>query len=86
MNGITFLRSDAVTNPFDDENASYVVLANAEEQHSLWPSSAPVPSGWSVVHEAADRAACLNYVERNWTDMRPASLRGELAGTPSPAA
>jgi uncharacterized protein YbdZ (MbtH family) len=26
----------------------------------------------------ADRAACLDYIEQNWTDIRPKSLREML--------
>lgn len=35
--------------------------------------------GWRVVFGEADRAACLEYVERNWTDLRPRSLREAMA-------
>src|ERR1700757_2987720 len=31
---------------------------------------AAVPVGWRVVYGKADRAACLDYIERNWTDIR----------------
>ncbi|SNQ51369.1 conserved hypothetical protein [Frankia canadensis] len=62
------------TNPFDDENGSFYVLVNAEGQHSLWPTFAPVPAGWRTVHGAASRASCVEYVEASWTDLRPASL------------
>lgn len=63
------------TNPFDDEDGRFYVLTNDEDQHSLWPSFAEVPAGWQVVFGESDRAACLEYVERTWTDMRPRSLR-----------
>ena len=66
-------------NPFDDDNASFLVLVNDEEQHSLWPTFADVPAGWRVVYGEADRAACLDYIEQNWTDIRPKSLRERLA-------
>jgi len=46
-------------NPFDDDNGSFFVLVNDEEQHSLWPAFADVPAGWRVVYGEADRAACL---------------------------
>ena len=46
-------------NPFDDDSASFLVLVNDEEQHSLWPAFADVPAGWQVVYGEADRAACL---------------------------
>jgi uncharacterized protein YbdZ (MbtH family) len=66
-------------NPFDDDNGSFYVLINDEEQHSLWPAFADVPAGWRVVYGEADRAACLDYIEQNWPDIRPKSLRDRLA-------
>jgi uncharacterized protein YbdZ (MbtH family) len=66
-------------NPFDDDSGSFFVLVNDEEQHSLWPAFADVPAGWRVVYGEADRAACLDYTEQNWADIRPKSLRERLA-------
>lgn len=63
------------TNPFDDEDGRFFVLVNDEDQHSLWPTFSDVPQGWRVVFGEDSRAACLEYVEKNWTDMRPRSLR-----------
>lgn len=67
------------TNPFDDEDGRFFVLVNDEEQHSLWPAFAEVPAGWRVVFGEDSRAACVEYVEKNWTDMRPKSLRDAMA-------
>lgn len=66
-------------NPFDDDNGRFFVLVNEEEQHSLWPEFADVPAGWRVVYGLSDRAACLEYIEQNWPDIRPKSLRERLA-------
>lgn len=63
-----------MTNPFDDEEGVFYVLVNDEGQHSLWPQFVPVPAGWEIVHGEDSRAACLEYIEANWTDMRPRSL------------
>jgi MbtH protein len=63
-----------MTNPFEDENGTYVVLINDEGQHSLWPEFIDVPAGWTVVHPPDKRQACLDYINENWTDMRPKSL------------
>jgi len=63
-----------VTNPFEDENGTYHVLINDEGQHSLWPTFVEVPKGWTIVHKSDTRAACLEFINRNWTDMRPNSL------------
>jgi MbtH protein len=65
---------DKVTNPFDDENGIYHVLINAEGQHSLWPSFIDVPEGWTIIHKSDNRAACLELIDKNWTDVRPNSL------------
>lgn len=62
------------TNPFEDPDASYLVLVNEEGQHSLWPVFADVPDGWEVAFGEAGRQECLDYIEENWTDMRPKSL------------
>jgi MbtH protein len=67
------------TNPFDDDDGTFYVLANDEEQFSLWPTFVDVPAGWRVVCGADTRANCLAYVEENWTDMRPKSLREAMA-------
>ncbi|MYR83679.1 MbtH family NRPS accessory protein [Streptomyces sp. SID685] len=67
------------SNPFDDEDGRFFVLVNDEEQHSLWPTFAEVPSGWRVVFGEADRQECLQYVEENWTDLRPKSLQEAMA-------
>jgi len=63
-----------VTNPFEDPEGSYLVLVNDEGQHSLWPTFAEVPAGWTVAFGPDRRQPCLEYVEANWTDLRPRSL------------
>ncbi|MFJ3904466.1 MbtH family protein [Streptomyces sp. NPDC090025] len=62
-----------MSNPFDRDDIDFLVLVNDENQHSLWPARADVPAGWRTVHGPADRAACLTYIESNWTDIRPQS-------------
>jgi MbtH protein len=64
----------AATNPFEDEDAEYLVLINDEGQHSLWPVFADVPDGWEVIFGKDGRQECLDFIEKNWTDMRPKSL------------
>ena len=39
-----------MTNPFDDEDGTFLVLRNEELQHSLWPAFAAVPAGLSLIH------------------------------------
>jgi MbtH protein len=71
-----------MTNPFDDETGIHIVLRNEEEQYSLWPAFIDVPAGWQVVHPADSRKACLEFVDSNWTDMRPKTLRSLAPSTP----
>jgi uncharacterized protein YbdZ (MbtH family) len=73
------LEGIVTTNPFDDDNGSFYVLVNEEEQHSLWPTFVDVPDGWRVVYGEAGRAACLEYIDQEWTDIRPKSLRDRLS-------
>ncbi|MDX6763820.1 MULTISPECIES: MbtH family protein [Streptomyces] len=63
-----------MSNPFEDDNSGYLVLVNDENQHSLWPVWIDVPAGWTTVHGEASRQDCLDWIEANWTDIRPASL------------
>lgn len=63
-------------NPFDDPDTEYLVLANDEGQHSLWPVFADIPPGWEIVHQRDTRQGCLEYVESSWTDIRPRSIQG----------
>ncbi|CAM5670841.1 MbtH family protein [Streptomyces viridochromogenes] len=62
------------TNPFEDSEGTYVVLVNDEGQHSLWPARLTVPAGWTVARTEGSKQECLDYVEVNWTDLRPKSL------------
>lgn len=62
-------------NPFDDAAADFSVLVNDEGQYSLWPVFRPVPAAWSVALGPTSRAECLAYVERVWTELRPAVSR-----------
>jgi uncharacterized protein YbdZ (MbtH family) len=63
-----------MANPFEDQDGAFLVLVNSEGQHSLWPAAVAVPEGWSTVYGEGGREDCLEYVKRNWTDMRPTSL------------
>lgn len=65
-----------MSNPFEDADHLFQVILNEEGQHSLWPAYLRVPDGWDVVHPADSRSRCVDYVEANWTDMRPHSLIG----------
>ncbi|OLF14704.1 MbtH family protein [Actinophytocola xanthii] len=69
-----------MSNPFDQEDGTFLVLRNEEDQYSLWPEFADVPPGWVLVHGPDTRTSCLDYVDREWTDMRPRSLVVAMEG------
>lgn len=60
---------------FDQDDATFMVLVNHEEQYSLWPDYKSVPEGWRETGTRGSKQECLDYVEQTWTDMRPLSLR-----------
>ncbi|MDH6170952.1 uncharacterized protein YbdZ (MbtH family) [Variovorax boronicumulans] len=68
-----------MTNPFESNDASFLVLINDENQHSLWPDYIEIPSGWRGAHGPASKSDCLKFVEENWTDMRPKSLAQSMS-------
>ncbi|MEV6602027.1 AMP-binding protein [Actinoplanes sp. NPDC051346] len=61
------------THPVNDPE--FVVVRNDEDQYSIWAADRPLPAGWTAVGEPADRAACLEYIDKAWTDLRPRSVR-----------
>ncbi|MBT2505643.1 MULTISPECIES: MbtH family protein [Streptomyces] len=67
-----------MANPFDNEDGTFYALINDEGQYSLWPTFADVPPGWEIAFGENARQACLDYIEENWTDMRPKSLIEEM--------
>lgn len=53
----------------------FVVLVNGEGQYSVWPAGHDIPEGWSRVGPMGSKAECLAFIEANWKDMRPKTLR-----------
>ncbi|MER6288601.1 MbtH family protein [Streptomyces sviceus] len=71
------------SNPFEDDEAQFFVLVNNEGQYSLWPAFAERPPGWKRVLGPNGREHCLAFIEREWTDMRPQSLRDVVDEAPT---
>jgi MbtH protein len=63
----------------EDENLIYTVVVNHEEQYSIWPEYKEIPKGWRAVGKTGLKAECLAYIKEVWTDMRPLSLRRQMA-------
>ncbi|WP_200215661.1 MbtH family protein [Micromonospora coerulea] len=58
---------------------NFFVVINDEEQYSISPTHLPMPAGWRSVGVEGDKQTCLDWIEQNWTDMRPASLRRRMS-------
>lgn len=63
---------------FPEDDARYKVVINHEEQYSIWPEDRENPLGWKDAGFSGLKAACLQYIEDVWTDMRPLSLRKKM--------
>ena len=63
----------------EDDNRTYYVVVNHEEQYSIWPTDRDIPLGWKSVGPTGSKKVCLDYIEEVWTDMRPLSLRKKMA-------
>lgn len=63
----------------DEDNFMFEVVVNHEEQYSIWPDFKPIPNGWRAVGKSGPKAECLAYIKEVWTDMRPLSLRKQMA-------
>ncbi len=68
-------------NPFDCDSGSFFFSVNDEEQHSVWPIFADVPSVAGLF--TADRVACLDYFEKIWAEITPNRMRERLAVGPA---
>jgi MbtH protein len=64
-----------VTREGGEDLRTYNVVANDEEQYSIWPADKTVPDGWRVVGKSGKKAECLAHIKEVWTDLRPLSLR-----------
>lgn len=62
------------------EEHRFVVVVNDELQYSIWPHGRALPGGWHADRCSGSRAECLAYIAREWTDMRPLSVRRYLEG------
>jgi MbtH protein len=63
-----------------EDTRIYKVVRNHEEQYSIWLTDQENPNGWFDGGKSGTRAECLAYIKEVWTDMRPLSLRKQMAG------
>jgi len=62
-----------------EDEPAYRVVVNDEEQYSIWPAERPLPAGWRDAGILGAKRECLEFIDANWTDMRPLSLRRQMA-------
>ncbi len=58
-----------------EETIDFKVVVNAEGQYSIWPLARDNAPGWQDVGQSGTKEACLAYIEENWSDLRPQSVR-----------
>jgi MbtH protein len=68
-----------MTSVFDREDIDFEVVLNHEEQYSIWPAYKEIPQGWKKAGKRGLKSDCLTFIEQEWTDMRPLSLRKHMA-------
>ncbi len=62
----------------ESDDIAYKVVVNQEEQYSIWPVNKDLPAGWKYAGKEGKKEECLAFIEENWTDMRPRSLREKM--------
>ncbi|MFD3437261.1 MULTISPECIES: MbtH family protein [unclassified Streptomyces] len=65
----------------DEDNRSYRVVVNHEEQYSIWFAGRELPAGWTATGFEGSKSECLTHIDEVWTDMRPLSLRLRMAAS-----
>jgi len=63
----------------EPQGETFRVVVNHEEQYSIWPAHRELPAGWTDVGKTGSKEECLAHIEAVWTDMRPLSLRKQMA-------
>jgi len=63
----------------NEENTTYKVVVNHEEQYAIRPAHRANAPHWRDTGKTGDHAECLQYIKSFWTDMRPLSLRKKIA-------
>lgn len=63
----------------EEDTTTYHVVVNHEEQYSIWPDYKEIPKGWRAVGASGKKDECLAHIKEVWTDMRPLSLRKQMA-------
>lgn len=63
----------------EEDRTVYKVVVNHEEQYSIWPADRENLLGWKDAGKTGPKQDCLGHIAQVWTDMRPLSLRRQIA-------
>jgi MbtH protein len=73
-------RRESVSSTADDktyqDDRTYQVVLNHEEQYSIWDARREPPDGWRAEGFTGTKEACLAHIARVWTNLLPLSARG----------
>jgi len=69
-----------------EDTTTYKVIVNGEEQYAIWPEFKEIPTGWNYGNKSGAKADCLAYIKEVWVDMRPLSVRQQMAHPVPPVA
>ncbi|HEY6542003.1 MAG TPA: MbtH family protein [Ktedonobacteraceae bacterium] len=61
-----------------EDQTTYKVVVNHEEQYSIWPAERKNASGWREAGKSGSKEECLTYIQQTWTDMRLLSIRRQI--------
>jgi MbtH protein len=57
------------------QDERFLVVVDDEQQYSIWPARQALPAAWRDAAFAGARAECLAHIAREWSDLRPLSVR-----------
>ena len=73
-----FIQQHPMESSEPETQTVFKVVLNDEEQYSIWPAERDNAPGWRDEGTRGTREACLEHIDRIWTDMRPLSLRRQM--------
>jgi MbtH protein len=48
----------------EDDSITYRVVANGEDQYSIWPLETDLPAGWRDTGFSGTKERCLDHIEQ----------------------
>jgi MbtH protein len=67
--------SNSTVDAYTIDGNFFTALINEEGQYSIWPAKKEIPAGWKSVGFNGSKSEVSAYIDEQWVDMRPVSLR-----------